>query len=59
MNMARVWWRSYYSYGATADGASTSGTSSAYGPKFDGQSFYQYDPVRQSSRFRAYSLEGL
>lgn len=38
----------YYSYGATGDGASTSGTSSAYGPKFDGQSFYQYDPVRQT-----------
>lgn len=38
----------YYSYGASADGASTSGTSSAYGPKFDGQSFYQYDPVRQA-----------
>jgi TonB-linked SusC/RagA family outer membrane protein len=38
----------YYSFGATEDGASTSGTSSAYGPKFDGQSFYQYDPVRQA-----------
>jgi TonB-linked SusC/RagA family outer membrane protein len=38
----------YYSYGATPDGASTSGTSSAYGPKFDGQSFFQYDPVRQT-----------
>ncbi|MDF3076579.1 MAG: TonB-dependent receptor plug [Sphingobacteriaceae bacterium] len=38
----------YYSYGASADGASTSGTSSAYGPRFDGQSFYQYDPVRQA-----------
>ena len=38
----------YYSYGASADGASTSGTSSAYGPKFDGQSFYQYDPARQA-----------
>jgi TonB-linked SusC/RagA family outer membrane protein len=38
----------YYSYGASEDGASTSGTSSAYGPKFDGQSFYQYDPVRQA-----------
>lgn len=37
----------HYAYGATADGASTSGTSSAYGPKFDGQSFFQYDPVRQ------------
>lgn len=38
----------HYSFGASADGASTSGTSSAYGPKFDGQSFYQYDPVRQT-----------
>ncbi|CAM3554628.1 SusC/RagA family TonB-linked outer membrane protein [Sphingobacterium prati] len=37
----------YYSYGTTEDGASTSGTSSAYGPKFDGQYFYQYDPVTQ------------
>lgn len=37
----------YYSYGAGVDGASTSGTSSAYGPKFDGQSFFQYDPVTQ------------
>ncbi|HEY1009594.1 MAG: SusC/RagA family TonB-linked outer membrane protein [Daejeonella sp.] len=35
----------YYSYGASADGASTSGTSSAFGPKFNGQSFFQYDPV--------------
>lgn len=38
----------YYSYGAGVDGASTSGTSSAYGPKFEGQSFYQYDPVTQT-----------
>jgi TonB-linked SusC/RagA family outer membrane protein len=37
----------YYSYGATADGASTSGTSSAYGPAFNGQSYYQYDPANQ------------
>ncbi|MBW4890617.1 SusC/RagA family TonB-linked outer membrane protein [Mucilaginibacter sp. HMF5004] len=37
----------YYSYGAGPDGASTSGTSSAYGPKFDGQMFYQFDPVTQ------------
>lgn len=37
----------YYSYGAGADGASTSGTSSAYGPRFNGQMFYQYDPVTQ------------
>jgi len=38
---------SYYSFGASPDGASTSGTSSAYGPKFDGQSFFQYDPLTQ------------
>jgi TonB-linked SusC/RagA family outer membrane protein len=38
----------YYSYGASEDGASTSGTSSAYGPRFDGQLFYQYDPVTQT-----------
>ncbi|MBN9299729.1 MAG: SusC/RagA family TonB-linked outer membrane protein [Filimonas sp.] len=38
---------SYYSYGASADGASTSGTSSAYGPRFDGQMFYQYNPGKQ------------
>lgn len=37
----------YYSYGATADGASTSGTSSAYGPRFNGQLYYQYDPILQ------------
>jgi TonB-linked SusC/RagA family outer membrane protein len=39
----------YYSYGATADGASTSGTSSAFGPKFEGQSYFQYDPVREGA----------
>ena len=37
----------FYSYGATADGASTSGTSSAFGPKFNGQNYYQYDPTVQ------------
>lgn len=37
----------YYTYGASADGASTSGTSSAYGPKFNGQQYFQYDPARQ------------
>lgn len=37
----------YYSYGATGDGASTSGTSSAYGPRFNNQMYYQYDPVNQ------------
>lgn len=34
----------YYTYGASADGASTSGTSSAFGPRFEGQSYFQYDP---------------
>jgi TonB-linked SusC/RagA family outer membrane protein len=34
----------YYSYGASADGGSTSGTSSAFGPRFDGQQYFQYDP---------------
>lgn len=38
----------YYSYGASADGASTGGTSSAFGPKFNGQLYYQYDPVTQA-----------
>jgi TonB-linked SusC/RagA family outer membrane protein len=37
----------YYSYGASADGAGTSGTSSAYGPRFNGQSYFQYDPLLQ------------
>ncbi|MFA6247215.1 MAG: SusC/RagA family TonB-linked outer membrane protein [Mucilaginibacter sp.] len=36
---------SYYSFGNTSDGASTRSTSSAWGPKFDGQSYFQYDPV--------------
>ncbi len=34
----------YYSYGASEDGANTGGTSSAFGPKFEGQYYYQYDP---------------
>jgi len=38
---------SYYSFGASPDGPSTSATSSAYGPRFDGQMFYQYDPETQ------------
>ncbi len=37
----------YYSYGASADGASTSGTSSAFGPRFNGQQYFQYDPERE------------
>jgi TonB-linked SusC/RagA family outer membrane protein len=35
----------FYSYGASADGVSTGGTSSAFGPKFDGQYYFQYDPT--------------
>lgn len=38
----------YYSFGVGPDGPSTSATSSAYGPKFDGQMFYQFDPVTQA-----------
>lgn len=34
----------FYSYGASEDGPNTGGTSSAFGPKFEGQSYYQYDP---------------
>ncbi|MBW1655189.1 SusC/RagA family TonB-linked outer membrane protein [Flavobacterium quisquiliarum] len=37
----------YYSYGNSVDGTSTSGTSSAWGPAFAGQNFYQYDPALQ------------
>ena len=37
----------YYSYLASPGGASTSATSSAYGPRFNGQMFYQYDPLTQ------------
>lgn len=51
----------YYSYGKGADGlASTSGTSSAFGAKFDGQLFYQYDPEKEgradeATPWRAYT----
>ncbi|GAA4335467.1 SusC/RagA family TonB-linked outer membrane protein [Flaviaesturariibacter amylovorans] len=37
----------YYSYGASPDGPGTSGTSSAFGPKFDGQLYFQYDPNKE------------
>lgn len=37
----------YYSYGASADGVNTGSTSSAFGPKFLGQNFFQYDPTVQ------------
>jgi TonB-linked SusC/RagA family outer membrane protein len=35
----------YYSFGNSADGANTGSTSSAFGPKFNGQKFFQYDPA--------------
>lgn len=35
----------YFSYGASEDGAATNRTTNAFGPKFNGQYFYQYDPV--------------
>lgn len=36
----------YYSYGDSEDGARTYSSSSAWGPKFDGQLYYQYEPAR-------------
>ncbi|MDN4011307.1 SusC/RagA family TonB-linked outer membrane protein [Chryseobacterium gambrini] len=49
----------YYSYGASADGVSTGGTSSAFGPKFAGQYYFQYDPAvggqsKERQLWRAY-----
>lgn len=38
-----------YSYGLSPDGPSTSATSLSWGPRFNGQSFYQYDPVTQTT----------
>ncbi|WP_225979860.1 SusC/RagA family TonB-linked outer membrane protein [Pseudobacter ginsenosidimutans] len=38
-----------YSYGSTADGPSTSNTSLSWGPRFNGQQFYQYDPNTQTT----------
>jgi len=35
----------YYSYQLSEDGPNTGSTSSAFGPKFDGQLYYQYDPA--------------
>lgn len=37
----------YYSYGASEDGGNTGSTSSAFGPKFEGQEFFQYDPTTE------------
>lgn len=35
----------YYSYNASVDGPNTRSTSSAWGPKFDGQMYFQYNPI--------------
>ena len=37
--------KNYFSWGASEDGPNTRNSSMAWGPKFDGQMFYQYDPV--------------
>ena len=42
----------YYSYGQSEDGPSTLSTSSAWGPKFDGQLFYQYNPDPEYYRIK-------
>lgn len=38
----------YYSYRPSEDGPNTGSTSSAWGPEFKGQYYYQYDPVTQA-----------
>ncbi len=38
----------YYSYGLTEDGKNTGSTSSAFGPKFNGQEYFQYDPSTET-----------
>lgn len=38
----------YYSYQASVDGPNTGSTSSAYGPKFMGQYYFQYDPLTET-----------
>ncbi|HVI45262.1 MAG TPA: SusC/RagA family TonB-linked outer membrane protein [Chitinophaga sp.] len=42
----------YYSYGQTADGPNTSSTSSSWGPKFDGQSYFQYNSPKDANGVR-------
>ena len=43
----------YYSYGQSEDGPSTFSTSAAWGPKFDGQMFYQYNPDPEYYRIKS------
>jgi TonB-linked SusC/RagA family outer membrane protein len=40
--------QAYHSWGAGPDGPSTRSTSSAYGPRFNGQKFFQYNPGLQA-----------
>lgn len=40
---------SYFSYGNTIDGSSQNGTSSSWGAPFNGQSFFQYDPITKKA----------
>ena len=35
----------YYSYGSSEDGSNTGSTSSSWGPAFNGQYYFQYDPT--------------
>ncbi|WP_343746136.1 SusC/RagA family TonB-linked outer membrane protein [Chitinophaga sp.] len=42
----------YYSYGKTADGSNTSSTSSSWGPKFDGQSYFQFNSPMDANGVR-------
>lgn len=42
----------YYSYGQSEDGPSTFSTSSAWGPRFDGQMYYQYSPDPEYYRIK-------
>lgn len=39
----------YYSYGRTEDGAGTGGGSVAWGPRFEGQQFYQFNSPRDEN----------
>ncbi|MGB3775369.1 MAG: SusC/RagA family TonB-linked outer membrane protein, partial [Leeuwenhoekiella sp.] len=38
----------YYSYGGSEDGPNTGSTSSAWGPEFNGQNYFQYDPALEA-----------
>ena len=53
----------YYSFNSSEDGPGTNRSTRAYGPKFEGQMFYQYDPAthtqgKERTLWRAYEKEG-